>query len=125
MGGLWGDWLGTDQKPAKKRRSLMATKRSIPDDEVLAGELLKEFLITRGHQIVSWDRSDDPPDLVFQIDGQRWAVEVTRVDARVDDRGKNKSRYDVDIKLLKFGMKLKGETDGQRRCDSNQCPARS
>jgi hypothetical protein len=74
--------------------------------EAWAAKLFIALLTTRGHVVEGWAQGADPPDLLFLVDGQRWAVEVTRADQRVHSATGHRSRTDTDAKLMAFGKSI-------------------
>jgi hypothetical protein len=80
----------------------MATSKTRPHEEWVAG-LLADFLIRSDQIVEKWERGADPPDFVFLVNGERWAVEVTRADQRVRSAEGGRSRTDADAKLMAFG----------------------
>ncbi|MCH7957662.1 MAG: hypothetical protein IIC54_03145 [Proteobacteria bacterium] len=78
-------------------------------EEAQVKNLLENYLRAQGCLDFHCDEGPDPPDLVCAVNGEYWAVEVTRVDQRVDDAGTNKAQMDVDTKLLNFAKKLETE----------------
>lgn len=83
---------------------------AVRPEEEGAAERLKDLLRFRGHEKVSWEPGTNPPDLDFRVDGERWAVEVTRIDAQVRDGAGSRSREDADTKLMNFGRDLRRDT---------------
>jgi hypothetical protein len=84
---------------------------TIRGEESQAAERLVDFLRTTGRQQVSWIPGSDPPDLVFTVDCQRWAVEVTRTNQQVRTRTRNfsMSRHGLDETLTKLGCTIKND----------------
>lgn len=64
-----------------------------------AARLLAEFLTAGGQIVKKWERGADPPDFVFFVNDEQWAVEVTRADQRVRSADGGRSRTDADTKL--------------------------
>lgn len=66
-----------------------------------AANLLKQWLIKSGHQS-EWEEGDDPPDLVFEVEGLgRWAVEVTELQQYFDQNGEPSERTTIEQSLLR------------------------
>jgi hypothetical protein len=55
----------------------------------------------------------DPPDIVIEINGERWAVEVTGLDQRVRSATGARSRSDIDAKLMAFGRSVAAGCHGR------------
>ena len=67
-----------------------------------AANLLKQWLIRAGHQS-EWAEDDDPPDLVFEVEGLgRWAVEVTELQQYFDQDGEPSERTTIEQSLLRI-----------------------
>jgi hypothetical protein len=79
------------------------------DEEYVRG-LLEAHLRDKGANDACCELvENDPPDTVCRVSNERWAIEVTRVGQREVQNGLEKSRSEIDMPLLKFGMAL-GET---------------
>ena len=83
----------------------MTNLESRPHEEWAAG-LFADLLNAGGQVVTKWDRGANPPDFVFLVNGERWAVEVTRSDQRVRTAGGSRSRTDSDTKLMAFGQAI-------------------
>jgi hypothetical protein len=79
---------------------------SLRPEERKAANLLQALLFKAGHRSASWKPGDNPPDLEFNVDGGRWAVEVTRIDQQVGLGNSSKSRYDFERKHASLGQKI-------------------
>lgn len=71
-----------------------------------AARLLAEFLTAGGQIVKKWERGADPPEFVFFVNDEQWAVEVTRADQRVRSADGGRSRTDADTKLSAFGKAI-------------------
>lgn len=70
--------------------------------EEQAANLLKQRLIKSGHQS-EWKEGDDPPDLVFEVEGLGcWAVEVTELQQYFDQNGEPSERTTIEQSLLRL-----------------------
>ena len=88
----------------------------VNSDEEYALNLLKEYFTASNAVDVRCELvKNDPPDIVCCKGGEKWAVEVTRVDQREVQNGKEKSRIEIDVPLTKFGKKLGEQTKHLRR----------
>lgn len=80
--------------------------------EVCSQNLLVRFLEDRGHTVVT-KPGDNPPDWLFTVDGNRWAVEVTELHQYLD--GPVAERLGIEEQLDRFGRKLDEQTRMFRR----------
>lgn len=85
-------------------------------DEEYSALLLDAHFRCLGHQNVRCRlNSDDPPDIICEVDGKEWGIEVTRVDQREVQFGVIKSRARIDRPLMDFGKQLGQEMKQSRR----------
>ena len=97
------DWLRGVGPNLPQIDRLQAQTRGPRSEEARGAELLQALLRNNGYICVEWSPGDDPPDLVFTVDGERWAVEVTRVDqqfpmAGIGRPGRTQSRLNLSQK---------------------------
>jgi hypothetical protein len=65
---------------------------AIRERERQVARALRRFLMQREHRC-HWRPGADPPDFVFYVDGERWAVEETRLEQYIEsDKGAMESR---------------------------------
>ena len=75
-------------------RVVMSKEKLRPEEEY-AAKRLQETLTELGVKS-TWKPGDDPPDLVFEVEGcGRWAVEVTALHQYITKDGKEESRLAV------------------------------
>jgi len=85
-------------------------------DEEYALELVEAFLRKAGFAAPSCKLvAGDPPDIICEVAGEKWAIEVTRVNQRLIRNYEEKPRTETDTPLLKFGEYLGGVTADMRR----------
>jgi hypothetical protein len=69
--------------------------------------LLESHLRERGSPAASCKLVlHDPPDIECHVNGERWAIEVTRVGEREVRGGSEKARLEIDLPLINFGRRL-------------------
>src|SRR6266545_721711 len=64
-------------------------------EEHLAAKAIQSFLTSLGKRNEWSPGVPDPPDLVFEVDDERWGVEVTRLFQYFSDGGIARSRESV------------------------------
>jgi len=78
------------------------SKDKLRPEEEFAAMMLQETL-TELRVKSTWEPGDDPPDLVFEVEGfGRWAVEVTALYQYITKDGKEESRAAVIEPLIKM-----------------------
>jgi hypothetical protein len=84
------------------------------ESEKRAAERVKIFLEENGHS-VSFESGSDPPDIVFDVDNSKWAVEHTQLHQYVDSEGNDLSGLGVHSVAYDIKERLKKKTDGKRK----------
>lgn len=74
-------------------------------EEEKAAELFKEYL-QKLYSNVDYKPGSDPPDIVFEVDGYKWAVEHTRLFEYIDKDGKEISRLEIDQHIIDLENQL-------------------
>jgi hypothetical protein len=76
------------------------SKNKLRPEEEFAAKRLQQTLTDLGVKS-TWEPGDDPPDLVFEVEGfGRWAVEVTGLHQYITKDGKEESRLAVTEPLI-------------------------
>ena len=74
-------------------------------EEETSAELFKKHL-QKEYADVNYRSGSDPPDIVFEINGCKWAVEHTRLFQYVDEGGKTLSRVGVDKSIINLEKQI-------------------
>ncbi len=74
-------------------------------EEKESAELFKKYL-QKEYSDINYRSGNDPPDIVFEIDGFIWAVEHTRLFQYIDENGKKLSRVGVDKSIMNLERQL-------------------
>ncbi len=74
-------------------------------EEEVSAEVFKKHL-QKEYSEVNYRSGNDPPDIIFEIDGSIWAVEHTRLFEHIDKNGKSISRIGIDKPLLNLEKRL-------------------
>ena len=70
--------------------------------EETAANSLKQWLTKSGHRS-EWKEGNDPPDLVFEVEGLScWAVEVTELQQYFDQNDEPSERTTIEQALLRI-----------------------
>jgi hypothetical protein len=78
------------------------SKDKLRPEEEFAAKMLQDTLTELGVKS-TWEPGDDPPDLVFEVEGSgRWAVEVTALYQYITKDGKEESRAAVTESLIEM-----------------------
>ena len=72
-----------------------------------AAEALEALLGELGQE-TAWQPGDDPPDLVFRVGSERWAVEVTELHQYFDRGGVEEARIASDKQLIGMCREVQG-----------------
>ena len=68
-------------------------------EEKKSAELFKRYL-RKEYTDVDYKPGNDPPDILFEVDGYKWAVEHTQLFQYIDQEGKSLSRVGVDKSII-------------------------
>lgn len=83
------------------------------EEEKHSATQLRNYLESRGLN-VAFKEGSDPPDMEFQVDHQKWAVEHTQLFQYVDQGGTPESRMRIDAINLTLEDRLRQSTEGRR-----------
>ncbi len=79
------------------------------ENEKRAAELLNGFLTGKLNLKASWKPGDNPPDFVFTVNSEQWAVEETQLHQYVQLRNKPESRKAIEEPLASMCERIKAE----------------
>ncbi len=85
------------------------------ESEKRAAERLKIFLQENRHPVrFEFESGSDPPDIVFDVDNSKWAVEHTQLHPYVDSGGNELSGLGVHSVAYNIKERLQKKTEGKR-----------
>ena len=76
-------------------------------NERRAADILNAFLAGKFNLKVSWKPGENPPDFVFTVDSEQWAVEETQLHQYIQLRNKPESRQAIEEPLASMCERIK------------------
>jgi hypothetical protein len=77
------------------------------ENERHAADILKAFLAEKLNLKVSWKPGEDPPDFVFTVNSEQWAVEETQLHQYIQLRNKPESRQAIEEPLARMCERIR------------------
>jgi hypothetical protein len=80
------------------------------ENERRAADILSAFLTGKFNLKVNWEAGDNPPDFVFTVNSEEWAVEETQLHQYIQHRNKPESRQAIEESLASMCERVKAAT---------------
>lgn len=80
------------------------------ENERRAADTLNRFLAEKFKLKVNWDSGENPPDFVFTVNSERWAVEETQLHQYIQLRSKAESRQAIEEPLASMCERIKASS---------------
>jgi hypothetical protein len=77
------------------------------ENERRAADILNAFLAGKFSLKVSWKPGENPPDFVFMVDSEQWAVEETQLHQYIQLRNKPESRQAIEEPLARMCERIR------------------
>src|ERR1700730_8758142 len=77
------------------------------ENERRAADFLSAFLVGKFNLKVSWKPGENPPDFIFTVNSEQWAVEETQLHQYIQLRNQPESRQAIEEPLARMCERIK------------------